>query len=541
MSQINLSNYFRTKDTRYLKALIHHKEGPRSCNRLLYPGKIEYCPREGRDRKGEPQSSFEMVNLLMDSELEEWKIRSVAVSRKQESEQEYGGNRVYCIIDGKIKGIGFSIPTQLFNIEIGPEYQDDLVELEGKPVDPVIRMLEQNPGSIKYYGVAFAPYPFSRKPKPFTNKLIDFRTPGIASIGIAVPKYRCIAEELVKPFRKSPEYLTNGLKIDSVTVPDYMETSGTLGIHAAYEALRVLPKEIRETNGAVLVGTESPDHKVKGIGTIIQEMMDLGKAVPNTHGHIRIDNIALTSEFACVPAWMCLPLAYSAIMYGWCDTVVIIGSDVAAGAPGHPLDLDTGAMGGAIVVSRYNHILTALDNAEYNAAQAITTATSDESDFQNDQEYPDRLIGAYSLKPFNQLQTIAVNETLRKLNLTPDQIKVVAPHTPNGNSPYKLMRGLGFAEKPLQYVLEMVKNVGNTYSAAVIGNLYRGVELMEPGDIALAIAYGSTAGAVAAGFRATKLLPQFLESVVPTQEILNYRENVTYADRLFRKKMVIMH
>lgn len=534
MSEINLPNYFRTEGERYLQALVHEKDGTpngaRDCRKVLYPGKNEYCPDQGRDRPREEPSRFKHVSLLMDADPDEWRIRSVAVSRNKDSGQEYGGNRVHALVDGKIDGIGFTLPTQLFNIEIGPDPRPDVIEWMGRPVDPVIRMLEPNPGSIKYYGVVFAPYHFSRKPKPFTQELKDFGKPGIASLGLAVPKYRTVAKDLVGLFEEPVDRLVKGLKVESVSVPDYMETSATLAVQASYEALRVLPTDIRKTIGAVLIGTESPDHKVKGPGTIIQEMLGLPK----------MDNITLTSEFACVPAWMNLVNAYALIHAGWCDSVLIVGADVAAGAPGHALDLDTGAMGGAMVVSRYNHILTSLDSPSCSAVKAITSATSDESDFQNDHKYPDRNIGAYSLKPFEKLQTDAVIGTLGKLGMKPSDFKVVAPHTPNGNSPYKLMKALGFSDPELLYVLDMVKNLGNTYSAAVIGNLRRGVELMKPGDRALVSAYGSTAGAVAAGFQATELLPKFLEAVVPTTEILNYKVPVSYAQRLFRKDMVIM-
>ena len=537
--KINLPNYARTNDTRYWKAHIHWKEGERACEKVLYPGKIEYCPVQGRDREGEPPSRFEKVSLLLDADPEAWKIDVASVNRKQELGEEEGGNRVDCIIKGNIKGIDFTIDTQLFNVDIGPGYYN-VAELYEKPVDPVIRVLDPNPKSIKYYGVCVAQFPYSRKPKPFTDKLIDFGKPGIASIGITIPKYRCKAEELVKPFKKDPDYLIKGLGVESVSVPDYKETSGTLGIQAAYEVLRVLPPEIRKTVGAVFVGTESPDHKVKGIGTIIQDILGLGEEAPGTNGRVKLDCTSITGEFACVPAWMYLKDAYSRIIAGDCKSVLIVGTDVAAGAPGHALDWDTGAMGSAILVSTYNHILTPLYNDDFNPVQAISTATSDEADFQNDDRYPDRLIGAYSLEPFRELQTIACKRTLEKLGLTAKDFKVVAPHTPNWTSSYRLMTELGFDEKNTRYVLDMVKYIGNCYSAAVTGNLRRGIELMKPGDKSFVSAYGSTAGAVAAGFEATYLLPKFLEAVVPTQELLfKDTEYAPYITRAFRKDMII--
>ncbi len=537
---INLPNYYRTEQTRYLKALIHLKEGERSCKKVLFPGKMEYCPVQGRDRPGETPSEFRRVNLLMDANPESWKIESAGVSRSPISGQEDGGNRIHAVVRGEIEGIPFKIPTQLFNVDIDGTHFD-VTSLIDQKVDPVIRLLDMNPGSIKYYGVVFAPYSFERKPKPFTEELIDFKTPGIASIGLAVPKYRCKAEELVRTFGKSTVHLTKGLKVESVSVPDYMETTGTLAVQAAYEAMRVLPKKMRETVGAIYIGTESPDHKVKGQGTVIQEMLGVGRKAAHDSS-ITLDCPTTTSEFACVPTWMHLRDAYANILAGVYDTAILVGSDIASGAPGHPLDLDTGAMGGAIVVSRYNHILTALSNENYTPAGAVSISTSDESDFQNDHKYPDRLIGAYSLKPFQKLQSDAIQRTLQKLDLEPSDFSAIAPHTPNGNSPYRLMRALGFDHGPLAYTLEMVKHLGNTYTAAVIGNLRRAVELMQPGDLVLISGYGSTAGAVAAGFEATDLLPRFLETVVPTDSLIKGSEvvsPVTYAQRLFRKDMVI--
>ena len=109
-SRINLPNYFRTLDVRYLKALIHLKEGERACHSVLYPGKIEYCPVQGRDRKGEPPSKFERVNLLLDADPGAWILDSLGCNGEPPSRESYGGIRTTCLVSGRIKGINFRIP-----------------------------------------------------------------------------------------------------------------------------------------------------------------------------------------------------------------------------------------------------------------------------------------------------------------------------------------------------------------------------------------------------------------------------------------------
>ena len=125
---------------------------------------------------------------------------------------------------------------------------------------------------------------------------------------------------------------------------------------------------------------------------------------------IKKDIICYDAEFACIAAGMQIKNVIALIKTGEIDTALIIGADVSQGSPGDPLDLDTGAGGVCLVISKYNVIL------EY---VGMNFHVGDHPDFarRKHQIYPFHGYALTGNPSYFAYQGEAVRKTLKNLNI----------------------------------------------------------------------------------------------------------------------------
>ena len=527
-----LPHYVRTIDLRHRLIARHH---PR-CGGVFFSGKVrDYCPRCGRNEK------VEEVSLLR-----EGRVDALSVIREPRKGFEWAGNGVVGTVEIDVNGTTVKFPTEFTDIDI-TKGLFPVKEWVGREVGPTIRILDYNPDGALYYGAKFKPLPRNRsvRQKPFTPALVESPEPGIASIGISVPRYRTTAAEMARHFSLDAGYITRGLGVDEVTVPAWDQDTTTFAMDAALDALSRLPPEIVDTIGMIVVGTESKPYSVKPTATSVQHLVGAPQ-----------DIICYDAEFACIAAGMQIKPAMAMIRAGEIDTALIIGADVSQGAPGDPLDFDTGSGGACLVISRYNVILDYL---------TMNTHVGDHPDFARRKNHAYPFHGrAFTGHPsYFAFQEAAVAKALEGVGIGVDDVAGATFHQPNFNFVAKEVEQLGL-DAPTRKARGLkpcvigspVIEIGNTYSAATIFGLASLVN--EPahdvgdgqtttfgaGDIILTGWYGSGAAGGCALFRVSSLYPRYLEATTPFSEILDSgdrdagKKYVDLLARYFAKEMI---
>ncbi|MHA1404921.1 MAG: hypothetical protein ACTSSI_14240 [Candidatus Helarchaeota archaeon] len=544
-----LAYYIRTLDIRHRLVGYRHD----TCGRIYFSSKrLNFCPECGRG------GTIEKVSLLRHGGV--GSIDSISIVRDLPKGMEWVGNRAVGIVIIDYEGIKVSVPTEFTDIDIPSKVPFQTHKWIGKNVEPTVRILDYNPEGAIYYGVKFRPIPPEKKiQRPFTEKLVECKNPGIASIGVCLPRYRTSAEEMARAYHIDPNYILKGLGVQKVSVPGWDQDTGTFAMDAAFDALSKLPREIIDTIGMIVVGSESKPYSVKPTATNVLSYV----GAPH-------DIICYDAEFACIAAGMQIKPAISMIKTGEIDTALIIGADVSQGFPGDPLDLDTGAGGVCFVVSKYNVILEYLN---------MKTHAGDHPDFARRKHhiYP---FHGYSLTgdpSYFAFQEAAINAALKACDLKPEDISAATFHQPNYNFEFKEVRKYGFdiesrkkrGMKPV-IIGKPVIQIGNTYSAAtmfglaeIINEEYHDFDLSEEearkmgfenpkepritlqeGDLVLTGWYGSGAAGGCGIFKITSLYPKYREAtnsfsylITISGEIGGIRK-VSLLTRYFAKDMI---
>ena len=542
-----LPYYVRTLDLRH--RLIAFRD-PR-CGGIFFSGKVSnYCPKCGRG------GLMEEVSLLRPG-----RVDAMSLIRQTQPDLEWTGARAIGTVEVDIGGMPAKFPTEFADIDIPPNDPFPLHEWKGRTVEPTIRILDHNPKGAIYYGAKFCPVPRDRTvvQRPFSEALIECDRPGIASIGVSLPRYRTRAEEMANNYSMDPGYITKGLGVREVSVPAWDQDTGTFAMDAALDALTRLPSEIVETIGMVVVGTESKPYSVKPTATSVSHLIGAPK-----------DIICYDAEFACIAAGMQIKPAIAMIEAGEIDTALVIGADVSQAPPGDPLDFDTGAGGICFVISRYNVILDYMK---------MCTHVGDHPDFarRKDQIYPFHGQTFTGNPSYFAFQEAAINKALEVSGIRMDQVAGATFHQPNFNYIDKEVNRYGLdpatrARKGLRPCIigQPVIWMGNSYTAATMFGLAsiinekthplegvaeeadgsgpsdreRPTYTFEEGDIILTGWYGSGAAGGCAIFRVTSLYPRYLDVTLPFSERLDPpdkeagKKYVSLLTRYFAKDMI---
>ena len=340
---------------------------------------------------------------------------------------------------------------------------------------------------------------------------------GIVSYGGYVPRYRITPKDIGSVWGVDGEATGRALGITAKSVPSPDEDVITISVEVARECLKKV--DINPTDiGAIYVGSESHPYAVKPTATVVAEA--IGSAPVLT---------AADFEFACkagtAAIQACMGLALSdMIKYG-----MAVGSDTSQGAPGDALEFSASAGGAALLIGKESLI------AEINHTISYTTDTPD---FwrREGQQYPSHG-GRFTGEPayFKHVLNCA-KLLLEKAGTKPEDYDYAVFHQPNGKFPVKAGKMLGFGEKQLDAGL-LVRDIGNTYSGAVLLGLCSILDRARPGDRIFMLGYGSGAGSDGFDITVTSNIKKLkhtttIEEMTKNAKLLDY---ATYAK--FRGKI----
>lgn len=332
---------------------------------------------------------------------------------------------------------------------------------------------------------------------------------GIVSYGAYLPAQVILAAEIEKVQGRSGVAVSLG--VSQKMVPSIDEDTTTLATTVAVQALERWDGD-RQTIHSLFIGSESHPYAVKPTGTMVKEALGLS------------DQMSLADlQFACKAGTQALQISAAYTAAGMVPAALAIGADTAQSRPGDVLEF-TAASGAAAYILGNQNLLAKL--------LATTSVATDTPDFwrRPGQEYPEHA-GRFSGEPaYFAHVTLATQNLLAEVGLTPADIDYCVFHTPNAKFPQAVAQQLGFQPHQLQHNL-IVKKIGNTYAAASLLALANVLDTVEAGKKILVTSYGSGAGADSFLFETTPLLVKkrknwhgFLAEKIAAAQPISYQE-----------------
>jgi len=300
-------------------------------------------------------------------------------------------------------------------------------------------------------------------------------TAGIVSYGGYVPRYRITPKEIGAVWGVDGEAMGKGLNIRSKSVPGPDEDVITMSVEAARSALRKAPHIDPKDVGAIYVGSESHPYAVKPTATIVAEAIEAAPILT-----------AADFEFACKAGTAAIQTCMGLTMSDMYRYGMAIGADTSQGAPSDALEYSASAGAAAFVIGKDLAIATLNHTISY---------TTDTPDFwrREGQAYPSHG-GRFTGEPayFKHVLSCA-NLLFKRAGTRAEDYDFAVFHQPNGKFPVRAGKTLGFLDKQLETGL-LVREIGNTYSAAIMVGLCAILDIAKPGQRIFAVAYGSGAG-----------------------------------------------
>ena len=340
---------------------------------------------------------------------------------------------------------------------------------------------------------------------------------GIVGYGAYVPSHKIETGEIASVWGADGSAWAKNLNVYSKSVPGPDEDVITISVEAARQAMS-RAKLTGENIGAIYTGSESHPYAVKPTSTIVAEAIS---ATPHL--------TAADYEFACKAGTAAIQTCLGMVGDGQIENGIAIGVDTSQGAPGDALEYSASAGGGALIIGKKNVI------AEINHTTSYTTDTPD---FwrREGQKYP-RHGGRFTGKPafFKHVMSCGL-KTMEMAGTKPEDYKYIVTHQPNGKFPIRAAKSLGFNEEQYKTGL-LTPRIGNTYSGAVFLGLTAILDIAEPGDKILAVAYGSGAGSDGFDITVTDNITKMdrtetIESMIERMKIINYATYAKYRGKL---------
>ena len=306
---------------------------------------------------------------------------------------------------------------------------------------------------------------------------------GIVDYGFYIPRYRIKIEDIANQWGKCADKVERSLRITEKAVAGKDEDVLTMAYEAASPIISRTPS-LKESIGAVFVGSETFPYAVKPTSTMLAEMLDLSN-----------NYLSYDTQFACKAATGALISAYGLVKSGEVTHGLVCGSDKANARPGDTLEYSAGSGANAWLLGREKVLLE---------IKGWHTYTSETPDFwrRTGAPYP-RHAGRFTGVPayFTHI-TQAVTRLLDKTNIKTNDISRVVFHMQNGTFPLKIAKKLGFTNSHIEdsYI---VSGLGNSYSASALMGLAATLEHAKKDEVILFASYGSGAGSDAILFHVT--------------------------------------
>src|SRR6267378_6713110 len=341
---------------------------------------------------------------------------------------------------------------------------------------------------------------------------------GIVSYGAYIPRYRIRPKDIGTVWGADGEAMGRGLNIRAKSVPGPDEDVITISVEAARACMAKV--DIDPTDiGAIYVGSESHPYAVKPSATIVAEA--IGSAPVMT---------AADYEFACKAGTAAIQTTMGLTLSKMMKYGLAIGSDTSQGAPSDALEYSASAGGAALLIG--------IDRVAADISHTVSY-TTDTPDFwrREGQRYPSHG-GRFTGEPAYFKHVLACAELLsKKAGIKPADYDYAVFHQPNGKFPVRAAKQLGFNEKQIDTGL-LVREIGNTYSGAIMVGLCAIFDVAKPGDRIFAVGYGSGAGSDAFDLTVTdeiknlKKGPRSMDSMVKDGVPLDYARYAKYRGKI---------
>lgn len=321
-------------------------------------------------------------------------------------------------------------------------------------------------------------------------------TAGIVSYGAYVPRYRITPKEIGAVWGTDGEAMGRALNIRSKSVPAPDEDVITISVEAARACMAKVDIDPTQI-GAIYVGSESHPYAVKPTATVVAEA--IGAAPFLT---------AADYEFACKAGTAAIQTTMGLTLSKMMRYGMAIGSDTSQGAPGDALEYSASAGGAAFLIGT-DHVIATIDHT--------VSYTTDTPDFwrREGQMYPSHG-GRFTGEPayFKHILNCA-HLLFKRAGTKPEDYHYAVFHQPNGKFPTRVGKQLGFKDAQLDTGL-LVREIGNTYSGAILVGLAAILDEARPGDRIFAVAYGSGAGSDAFDITVTDEIARLRREATPT-------------------------
>jgi len=333
---------------------------------------------------------------------------------------------------------------------------------------------------------------------------------GITSYGAYLPSLAIRAETIARSQGRADESVYQNLAVAQKTVPDFDEDSTTLATAAAYQALSRLRG--KANIGALFIGSESHPYAVKPTGTMVKTALGLP------------DQMSLVDmQFACKAGTQAVQTGIAHVLSDLAPEALAIGTDTAQSRPGDVLEFTASAGAAAFVLGRQKILARLL---------ATRSLASDTPDFwrRPRENYPQHA-GRFSGEPAYFQHVLAnARAIMEECQLDVNDFKYVIFHTPNAKFPQLVAQKLGFSPEQLAPGL-IVKQIGNTYAAAVPLALAAVLDVAQTGDKILTVSYGSGSGSDAFVWEATaglvsarKKFKNLISEQISKLKVINYED-----------------
>ena len=300
-------------------------------------------------------------------------------------------------------------------------------------------------------------------------------TVGIVSYGGYVPRYRITPEVIGAVWGNDGAAMGKGLNIRAKSVPGPDEDVITMSVEASRAAMAKTPWVKPTDVGAIYVGSESHPYAVKPSATIVAEAIEAAPIMT-----------AADYEFACKAGTAAMQTCMGLTMSNMYRFGMAIGADTSQGAPGDALEYSASAGAAAFLIGTERPIATINHTVSY---------TTDTPDFwrREGQAYPSHG-GRFTGEPayFKHVVSCA-NLLFKRAGTRPEDYDFAVFHQPNGKFPVRVGKMLGFTDKQMDTGL-LVREIGNTYSGAIMVGLCAILDIAKPGNRIFAVGYGSGAG-----------------------------------------------
>lgn len=337
---------------------------------------------------------------------------------------------------------------------------------------------------------------------------------GITGYGAYIPQYRIKLSDIAEVWKKNPEEIMRGFRVDDKAVPAIDEDAVTLAVEAGEKALAmaaIAPEKI----GAVYFGSESHPYAVNPSSSIVAEYLGIGN-----------DYFAADLEFACKAATAGMQalvglLESKKIAYG-----LTIGSDTAQGKPHDALEYTAASVGTAYILGNKKTEIIA-------RVVDMNSFTSDTPDFwrREGAKYPSHF-GRFTGEPAYFTHIISAGKNLLKKNkMNPSDFDYCVFHMPNGKFPRLAAEKLGFTPEQLAPSL-LVEKVGNPYTASSLLGLAAVLDIAKPKQKIFFVSYGSGAGSDGFIFETTPHISKKQKKTVSVMQQIEKKIYISYVQYL---------